>query len=119
MGCTPCSIRYLPAGESFLKLPAGEMWSVVTESPKIPSALAPLISPILPGCIEKFSKNGGSWMYVLLASQRYTLPTEEGISFHAGFCAAKSLYNVRKISGFNALFIASLTSWSDGHKSRK
>jgi len=32
--------RYLPAGELSLMAPAGEMWSVVTESPKIPSARA-------------------------------------------------------------------------------
>ena len=30
-------------------LPAGEMWSVVTLSPKMPSARAPLISSISPG----------------------------------------------------------------------
>ena len=69
--------------------------------------------------MEKFSKNGGSWMYVLLVSQQYTSPTEEGISFHAGFCAAKSLYNARKISGLSALFIASRISRIVGHKSRK
>ena len=51
-----------PAGELFLIAPAGEMWSVVTQSPKMPSARAPLISAMLPGCIEKFAKNGGSWM---------------------------------------------------------
>ena len=38
------------------------MWSVVTESPKIPSARAPLISAMDPGFIEKPAKNGGSWM---------------------------------------------------------
>ena len=48
--------------------PAGEMWSVVTESPKMPSAFAPLISAIVPGDIEKPAKNGGSWMYVDLVS---------------------------------------------------
>ena len=48
--------------------PAGEMWSVVTLSPKMPSGRAPLISRISPACVEKFLKNGGSWMYVLLRS---------------------------------------------------
>ena len=42
--------RYFPAGEVFLIAPAGEMWSVVTLSPKMPSARAPLISVMLPGC---------------------------------------------------------------------
>ncbi len=44
--------------------PAGLMWSVVTESPKIPSARAPLMSPLLPVVILKPSKNGGFAMYV-------------------------------------------------------
>ncbi len=43
-GSTPCSIRYSPAGESFLIAPAGEMWSVVTLSPSTASTFAPLIS---------------------------------------------------------------------------
>ena len=43
-------------------LPAGEMWSVVTLSPKMPSARAPVISAISPGFKLKFVKNGGSWM---------------------------------------------------------
>src|SRR5258708_2059948 len=112
-------MRYLPAGESFLMLPAGEMWSVVTESPKIPRAHAARMSVIVPGFIEKASKNGGSWMYVLVVSQRYTSPTEAGISFQAGFWAAKSLYKARNTSGLSALFIASRISWSVGHKSRR
>src|ERR1035437_2561429 len=32
-GCTPCAMRYFPAGPSLGMEPAGEMWSVVTESP--------------------------------------------------------------------------------------
>src|ERR1017187_10356288 len=100
-------------------LPAGEMWSVVTESPKTPSAHAPSMLVIVHGCIEKSSKKGGSWIYVLLVSQRYTSPTEDGISFHAGFCAAKSLYSARNTSGLSALFMASRISGSVGHRSRR
>ncbi len=55
-------MRYFPAGEVFLMEPAGEMWSVVTLSPKIASARAPVIGAMLPGCNAKFVKNGGSWM---------------------------------------------------------
>ncbi len=33
MGCTPCDTRYLAAGLVLAMSPAGEMWSVVTESP--------------------------------------------------------------------------------------
>jgi hypothetical protein len=52
----------LPAGEFFLIAPAGEMWSVVTLSPKSASARAPLISLMALGRLEKLVKNGGSWM---------------------------------------------------------
>jgi len=40
----PLSIKYLAAGEFFEILPAGEMWSVVIESPKFNKQYAPLIS---------------------------------------------------------------------------
>ena len=40
----PCSAKYLPAGESALIFPAGEMWSVVTESPRTASTRAPEMS---------------------------------------------------------------------------
>src|SRR5215472_14838265 len=98
-------MRYFPAGELFLIEPAGEIWSVVTLSPKTASARAPLISWICPACIEKFSKNGGSWMYVDLWSHSYTFPLLDGISFHLGFCSAKSRYNFRKTSGCSAVRI--------------
>ena len=41
---TPCSTRYVPAGESGLIEPAGEMWSVVTESPSMTRQRAPATS---------------------------------------------------------------------------
>ena len=43
-------------------LPAGEMWSVVTLSPKMPSGARAFDFGDLPGCKPKFVKNGGSWM---------------------------------------------------------
>ena len=42
--------------------PAGEMWSVVTESPNTPSARAPLTVGVAPGVMPKSWKNGGSAM---------------------------------------------------------
>ena len=42
-GSTPCSISHCPAGLSFLIAPAGEMWSVVIESPSTASTRAPSI----------------------------------------------------------------------------
>jgi hypothetical protein len=55
-------MRKRPAGLSFLMLPAGLMWSVVTLSPKMPRGRAPLISEMSPGVREKPSKKGGRWM---------------------------------------------------------
>src|SRR5215469_5196508 len=107
-------MRYLPAGDVFLMEPAGEIWSVVTLSPKMASGRAPLMGLMLPGVNEKFSKNGGSWMYVDLRSHSYTLPVLDGISFHFGFWAAKSLYNLRKTSGCKAVCMRSRTSFRLG-----
>ena len=45
-----------PAGEVALISPAGEMWSVVIESPKMPSTRAPEMSLILPICMRMPSK---------------------------------------------------------------
>ena len=44
MRSMPCSVRYRPAGAVALIAPAGEMWSVVTESPSLARTLAPLMS---------------------------------------------------------------------------
>jgi hypothetical protein len=60
---TPFSFSHLPAGPSSLIEPAGEMWSVVIESPNTPSARAPLMfGSVAFGVISKPSKNGGSAM---------------------------------------------------------
>src|SRR5690606_28428562 len=61
---TPRSDRYFPAGESGLIEPAGEMWSVVTESPSFASTRAPLMSAT--GCGSRVipSKYGGLRTYV-------------------------------------------------------
>ena len=64
--------------------PAGEMWSVVIESPSTSSARAPSMSST--GCASrpKSAKNGGSWMYVESASHAYRVPPEPWIALHAG-----------------------------------
>src|SRR3954453_19374529 len=56
---TPCSERYLPAGESALIEPAGEMWSVVTESPSLARTRASVMSATGVGCSDMPSKYGG------------------------------------------------------------
>ena len=57
---TPCSFSHWPAGDDSLIAPAGEMWSVVIESPKSAMARAPL-TPMscTGGAIVKPSKKGG------------------------------------------------------------
>ena len=64
----PAPADTCPAGLSAAIEPAGEMWSVVTESPKAASTRAPRIGWIGPGSAARSTRNGGSWMYVLAAS---------------------------------------------------
>ncbi|MNT31914.1 hypothetical protein D3C72_1677710 [compost metagenome] len=60
---TPFSFSHLPAGELSLMEPAGEMWSVVIESPNSAMTRAPWMpASDACGCIWKPSKNGGSAM---------------------------------------------------------
>jgi hypothetical protein len=42
--------------------PAGEMWSVVTESPSMASTRAPRTGSIRPASRDSPTRNGGSWM---------------------------------------------------------
>ena len=58
-GSTPLSISHRPAGESFLIAPAGEMWSVVTLSPRTASTRAPVIGSTGAGSGSMPSKNDG------------------------------------------------------------
>ena len=67
-GATPCATRYCPAGLSALIDPAGEMWSVVIESPSSASTRAPRMSASASGSRVMPSKNGGALMYVDAAS---------------------------------------------------
>src|SRR3989441_10082750 len=68
-GFTPLETRYWPAGLAAGIDPAGEMWSVVTESPTDTSTRAPTMSGIVAGDVaEKVWKNGGSCTYVEFGS---------------------------------------------------
>ncbi len=49
-------------------MPAGEMWSVVTESPTTASTRAPTMSLTAAGSADRPSKNGGRATYVESAS---------------------------------------------------
>src|ERR1700756_2900981 len=55
----PCSVRYSPAGAVALIAPAGEMWSVVTESPSLARTFAPWMSVTGAGSAGIPSKYGG------------------------------------------------------------
>src|SRR5437879_12832009 len=61
-------MRYFPAGLSAGIAPAGEMWSVVTESPSTTRVRASSMSVRCFGREEKLSKYGGSLTYVELLS---------------------------------------------------
>ena len=50
-GSTPFSINHSPAGLAFLIAPAGEMWSVVTESPRTARTRAPSIGSTSAGSV--------------------------------------------------------------------
>ncbi len=53
-------MRYVPAGESGLIAPAGEMWSVVIESPTFTSTRPSITSEASVASGARPSKKGGS-----------------------------------------------------------
>jgi hypothetical protein len=89
---TPCSARYLPAGESGRIEPAGEMWSVVTESPSLASTRAPSTSDTGSGSAAMPSKYGGLRTYVDSASQSNVSPVGVGSDRHCTSPANTSEY---------------------------
>ena len=58
-GPTPCAWSHWPAGDAGAIEPAGEMWSVVTESPRTARTRAPSMSPTGAASSVSPSKNGG------------------------------------------------------------
>src|SRR3546814_5502330 len=87
---TPCALSHSPAGELSLMEPAGEMWSVVTESPNTARACAPLTTGMAAGCIPKPSKKGGSAM----RSEEHTSELQSLMRIsYAVFCLKKQKYN--------------------------
>ncbi len=97
--------------------PAGQMWSVVTESPKMPSARAPLMSCDWPGvhaeALEerRLGDVGRLGPVVHLAASRSaSRPT-------AGCPCVKSAYRRRKIFGSSAYFMQACTSSDVGQMS--
>src|SRR5215213_711838 len=89
---TPCSARYLPAGESGLIELAGEMWSVVTESPSLASTRAPEMSSTGVGCADMPSKYGGLRTYVESSAHANVSPVGVGSDCHCSSPAKTSEY---------------------------
>ena len=58
-GPTPCAWSHCPAGDEAAIEPAGEMWSVVTESPSTARTRAPTMSRTGAGSAGTASRNGG------------------------------------------------------------
>src|SRR5688500_3726845 len=98
-------------------LPAGLMWSVVTESPTLTSTRAAPIDLIAPGTFGMSTKNGGSWMYVLASSQVYRSPVPPRTCCHSGGPDDAWLYSVTNISGVIEAAIVSEISFCDGQMS--
>src|SRR5918998_2123350 len=96
--CTPCEVRYWPAGESGLIEPAGEMWSVVTESPSLASTRAPVMSLTGEGDWAMPSKYGGLRTYVEEASHSKVSPVGVGSDVQRSSPANTSTYPLRNIS---------------------
>src|SRR5260370_31179544 len=97
------------AGEVGLIEPAGLIWSVVSESPKIPRTRAPRTGPAGRGCMEKSLKNGGSAVEDHFG-QVYTWPATEGTCVPIGLAPARLLERLWKGFRSIAYFMPSLVS---------
>src|SRR5699024_6396901 len=113
-GDTPCSINHLPAGVSLPIAPAGEMWSVVTESPNLPSTRRPFNGSIVPASLDKFWKNDGFWIYVELSSKSYNGASVTSILFQVSLESNTVSYSFLNNSGVTVDITVSLTSLIEG-----
>src|SRR6185437_5812672 len=68
-GFTPCAISHFPAGLDAGMEPAGEMWSVVMESPSTASTRAPVMGRTPGGSAVMSWKKGGFFTYVDASDQ--------------------------------------------------
>jgi hypothetical protein len=97
--------------------PAGEMWSVVTESPSLASTRAPAMSSTGVVSIVMPSKYGGLRTYVDCGSHSKVLPVGIDRAAHCSSPAKTSLYESPNISSPMAEATTSSTSCSDGQMS--
>ena len=99
--------------------PAGEMWSVVIESPSMARTRAPRMSSGSSTSISKPRKYGASRMYVESGSQSNRAPVGAGTAFHASDPSDTVLYRDRNISGFSDSEMVCWISDCDGQMSRR
>src|SRR2546421_11995459 len=94
--------------------PAGEMWSVVTESPTHTRTRAPEIGCNSAGDAVMPSRNGGSWMYVDDGSHWYSSPTAVSSDRHRESPSKIFANRFVKNSGLIASAVRRATSSADG-----
>src|SRR4029079_726961 len=108
VGSAPGDCRYGPGGLVGGNEPAGETWSVVTESPTMTRTRAFSMSATFLGSPRSW-KNGGSCTYVDFASHAYIAPVGEGIVFQMSSPSKIFPYSVVYISVVMAVAMTSLT----------
>src|SRR3954463_9279297 len=115
----PWAINHLPAGLDAGIDPAGEMWSVVIESPNMLSARAPVIGRIPGGVSVIPSKKGGFLTYVESTSHAYRSPSGTGRLRQLSSPWKTFEYCALNISAFTERRISSSTSFGAGQMSRR
>jgi hypothetical protein len=111
-------MRYLPAGLSSAISPAGEMWSVVTESPNTARTRRPERSFMDAGLGERFMKNGGSLTYVEDGTHAKHSSFGMGSPFHSSSPSNTAAYSFRNMSAPTEERTASVISSGVGQISR-
>ena len=109
-------MRYLPASVFSPKAPAGEMWSVVMESPSLARTLA-LLMLLISGSSSISSKNGGLRMYVESGSHLNSGESSQGTASHLADPLKMSLYFDTYTARVTNCSVSSWISQSEGQMS--
>jgi hypothetical protein len=99
--------------------PAGEMWSVVTESPTIASTRASRMLSSAPASRGRSSKNGGLRTYVDCSSHAKREPPGAGSAAQRSSPVNTSAYSERNISCCTLERTTDSTSACEGQMSRR
>ena len=109
-------IRYLPASDSAEKAPAGEMWSVVMESPSLARHLA-LEMLLISGSSNMSSKKGGFLMYVEASSHPKRGESSHSTASHLADPLKMSLYFEMNVALVTYCSVSFWISSSEGQMS--